>query len=148
MLGVDRKVIQWHRKQSKDAPKDLDPQAWKIFLAAKGRGAATSSPGVLEQTALLKLEKLKLEREKLSDALKVARGELILRTEVSSFMHDVIGLGFWAEWDRVSLEMPPNLVGLSAQQMFIEFKMEKDKMIKNCREKIAAWEAAQEAKKV
>ncbi len=144
---MSRKIIQWHRKQSPDAPKDLSVKAWKIFLAAKGR-EGTAPPDLLTQMAVEKLAKLKLEREKMSDALKVSRGELIPVAEVSRFLQDVVGVGYWAEFDRLSFEMPPNLVGLSAAQMFIEFKKEKEKMVANCRDKVESWIKAQERKHV
>ncbi len=144
-LGVSRQLIQVHRKKSPDAPKDLNIEAWKKFLATKGR-IETAPEDLHRQIAREKLAKLKLEKEKLSDALRVSRGELIEFEAVDSFLAQIVGVDYSAELDRMSQELPPVLVGLTAAQMFIEFKREKEKIKNNLKEKAAQWVASYRAK--
>lgn len=145
-LGVSRQLVARYRKKP-GAPPINDLDAWIEFIA--GEGARSETLPVKLRAALTeqRIRLLKAQADKAELEHSVIRGELIEFKEVEAMVHEVIGVGYWGEYDRMSFEMPPNLVGLSAQQMFIEFKREKVKMFKNSQEMVRKFCEKYEAKR-
>ena len=143
-LGITRQLLNHHLKNPL-APKDLgDIDAWTEFLLANGRDAGLPVE-IRKKIAEQRFRLLKAQADKAEGEEAVRRGELITFAEVSAFLHGAIG-GYWEGIDRMAHEMPPNLVGLSAAQMFMEFKREKEKIVKSTQEYVRKFVDGYEAK--
>lgn len=144
-LGITRMLVGHHRKNPL-APKELDVEKWKGFLAALGR-IGTAPDELLLEISKRKLSILATKDEKEKDELEISRGNLIqIREVIIPFLNDIIGNDIFSEWERLSRELPPNLVGLDAAQMFVVFRKEKERMKQHLLEKVQAWIDAQKAK--
>ncbi len=144
-LGVSRQLVARYRKKP-GAPPINDLDGWIEFIASEGGRSETLPVKLRAALTKQRIRLLKAQADKAEGEEAVRRGELIEFEEVEAMFHEVVGVGFWGEYDRMSFEMPPNLVGLSAQQMFIEFKREKQKMFQNSRELVRKFCEKYEAK--
>jgi hypothetical protein len=144
-LGISSQNLGKHRKFNKLAPKSLNVEEWRQFLAAVGR-EGTADNDILRQISLRKLSILATKDEKEKDELEKSRGNLLEFDLIERFLREIIGIDYAGELDRLAQELPPNLVGRTAAQMFIHIKKEKDEIKAKLLKKTHDWIEAVKAK--
>jgi len=143
-LGVSRQLVARYRKKAGAPPID-DIDAWIEFVASHGGRSETLPVKLRAALMRQRIRLLKAQADKAEGEEAVRRGELIEYAEVSAVLHHICG-GYWNEIDRLAHELPPNLVGLSAAQIFVELKREKEKIVKSTQDSLRKFVEEYEAK--
>lgn len=138
-IGVSRQLVSFHVKNGK-APKDLNVEAWRTYLAAVGREGSASGElhKAIGKQKLLILKEVRHAKQREN---RIKDGEAFDAGRVQRFITDVIHNVFYGELDRMALEFPVTLAGRTAIEIHEEILKQTETTKRCLRDRLAQLEA-------
>jgi hypothetical protein len=109
LLGVSRQLIAHHVKTGK-APKLTDAEAWFEHLAVNGREGSLPRE-MRKEIAQERLRLIRAQAERVEIENQEKRGETVQFSVVLNLLHQIVGVFFFGELERLAFEFPPLLKG-------------------------------------